>query len=226
MNHNIINKLQKKLGYIFIQQDILYQALTHRSANIQHNERLEFLGDSILSFVIAHILYRNFPSINEGDMSRMRAQLVKENTLAKIAHKFKLGKYLTLGQGELKSGGFKRASILANTLEALIGSIFLDSNIKIVEKLILTWYKKKLKNINPENTKKDSKTRLQEYLQSKHLPLPEYCIVQVYGEAHNQKFTIQCHINEIKDELMGMGVSKKKAEQNSAYQALIKLGIE
>ncbi|CAL4320584.1 ribonuclease III [Buchnera aphidicola] len=226
MNYTMINKLQKTLGYTFEKEEILNQALTHRSASVKHNERLEFLGDSILSFVIANTLYRDFPYINEGDMSRMRATLVQGNTLAKIASEFSLGEYLQLGQGELKSGGFKRESILANTIEAIIGSIFIDSDIQIVEKLILKWYKKRLKTIDPKDLQKDSKTRLQEYLQSQNIPLPSYIITQIYGEAHNQLFTIQCKIYEIKGEFIGMGSSKRQAEQNSANQALIKLGIE
>ncbi|CAL4320555.1 Ribonuclease 3 [Buchnera aphidicola (Panaphis juglandis)] len=222
----MIRKLQKKLGYHFIKIELLQQALTHRSASNKHNERLEFLGDSILSFVIANALYKTFPESNEGEMSRMRATLVQGKTLTKIALEFNIGKYLTLGNGELKSGGFKRESILANTIEAIIGSIFLDSNINIVEKLILKWYKKRLKKIVPGDTQKDSKTRLQEYLQSKHLPLPEYITVQVYGETHNQLFTITCSIIELNQKVIGIGSSRRKAEQHAAYQARIKLGIK
>ncbi|ANF17027.1 ribonuclease III [Buchnera aphidicola (Schlechtendalia chinensis)] len=226
MNHNVVSKLQKTLGYIFTKKDLLIQALTHRSANSKHNERLEFLGDSILSFVIANALYHFFPNVNEGDMSRMRATLVKGNTLAKIASEFNLGNYLQLGQGELKSGGFRRESILANTIEALIGSIFLDSNLKTVEKLILKWYKKRLEKISPGDTQKDPKTRLQEYLQSKHLPLPSYLVEQVYGEAHNQLFTIYCEISGVNEKLIGIGSSRRKAEQEAAQNALTKLGLE
>ena len=226
MNHTVIQKLQKILGYTFVKKDLLIQALTHRSANSRHNERLEFLGDSILSFVIANALYHCFPYVNEGDMSRMRATLVRGHTLAKIAHEFDLGEYLQLGQGELKSGGFRRESILANTVEAIIGSIFLDSNLKTTEDLILKWYKKRLKAINPSDTQKDPKTRLQEYLQSKHLPLPSYLVEQVYGEAHNQLFTIYCEISGINEKLIGIGSSRRKAEQEAAQNALIKLGIE
>lgn len=226
MNYTVIQKLQKILGYTFINKDLLMQALTHRSANSKHNERLEFLGDSILSFVIANALYHYFPHVNEGDMSRMRATLVRGNTLAKIAYEFGLGDYLQLGQGELKSGGFKRESILANTIEALIGSIFLDSNLKTVEILILRWYKGRLKNINPGDTQKDPKTRLQEYLQSKHLPLPTYSVEKIYGEAHNQLFTIYCEISGITEKLIGIGSSRRKAEQEAAQNALMKLGLE
>ncbi|CAL4042891.1 ribonuclease III [Buchnera aphidicola] len=226
MNYILINRLQQILGYTFVQKELLTQALTHRSANSKHNERLEFLGDSILSFVIANALYHHFPNVNEGDMSRMRATLVRGHTLAEIASEFDLGDYLQLGQGELKSGGFRRESILANTVEALIGSIFLDSNINTVEDLILKWYAKRLKIISPGDTQKDPKTRLQEYLQAKHLPLPAYLVEKVYGEAHNQVFTIHCAISGITAYSVGIGASRRKAEQDAAQNALIKLGIE
>ncbi|QCI19824.1 MAG: ribonuclease III [Buchnera aphidicola (Brevicoryne brassicae)] len=226
MNYIVTKKIQKVLGYTFTHKDLLRQALTHRSASSKHNERLEFLGDSILSFVIANALYQHFPYINEGDMSRMRATLVRGNTLAEIAYEFDLGEYLKLGQGELKSGGFRRESILANTVEALIGSIYLDSNIKTVEELILKWYEKRLEKISPGDTQKDPKTRLQEYLQSKHLSLPTYFIVEIFGEAHNQLFTIHCKISIISEFLIGTGSSRRKAEQDAAKKALIKLGVE
>ena len=226
MNHIVANKIQQILGYTFTHQELLKQALTHRSASSKHNERLEFLGDSILSFVIANALYQHFPYIDEGDMSRMRATLVRGNTLAEIAYEFDLGEYLQLGQGELKSGGFRRESILANTVEALIGSIYLDSNIKTVEGLILKWYEKRLEKISPGDTQKDPKTRLQEYLQSKHLSLPSYFIVEVYGEAHNQLFTIHCEVSTLSTNFIGKGTSRRKAEQDAARKALIKLGVE
>ena len=165
MNPIVINRLQRKLGYTFHHQELLQQALTHRSASSKHNERLEFLGDSILSFVIANALYHRFPRVDEGDMSRMRATLVRGNTLAEIAREFELGECLRLGPGELKSGGFRRESILADTVEALIGGVFLDSDIQTVEKLILNWYQTRLDEISPGDKQKDPKTRLQEYLQ-------------------------------------------------------------
>ncbi|CAL4321726.1 Ribonuclease 3 [Buchnera aphidicola (Neophyllaphis podocarpi)] len=222
----LTNRLQKILGYDFHHEELLHRALTHRSASNNHNERLEFLGDSILSFVIAAALYHRFPYINEGDMSRMRATLVRGNTLSEIAGEFTLGKYLRLGPGELKSGGYRRESILANAVEALIGGIFLDSNIKKVEKLILKWYESRLNNISPGDKQKDPKTRLQEFLQSKHLPLPSYIIIEICGEAHEQKFTINCEISNFSEDLIGIGSSRRKAEQKAAQNALIKLGIE
>ncbi|WMY97019.1 MAG: ribonuclease III [Arsenophonus sp.] len=219
-NTQEIKELQYKLGYFFKEIKLLKQALTHRSASSNHNERLEFLGDSILSLVIANNLYHRFPKVNEGDMSRMRATLVRGNTLTEIAREFHLGKYLCLGPGEFKSGGSHRESILADTIEALIGSIFLDSNIQKTEKIILKWYNSRLLTINPGDKQKDYKTRLQEYLQGRHLPLPSYLIVQTRGEAHEQEFTIHCQVCKINKPVEGVGSSRRKAEQAAAEQAL------
>ncbi|UVK77254.1 MAG: RNase III [Sodalis sp. Fle] len=226
MNPILINRLQKKLGYNFHQHELLLQALTHRSASSKHNERLEFLGDSILSYVIANALYQRFPYVDEGDMSRMRATLVRRNTLVKMAREFNLGKYLCLGPGELKSGGFFRESILADTVEALVGGIFLDSDIQIVEKIILNWYHIRLDEISPGDKQKDPKTRLQEYLQGRHLPLPYYIVVQVCGEAHDQEFTIHCQVSGLPDPVVGNGSSRRKAEQAAASQTLKMLDLE
>ncbi|CDH26033.1 ribonuclease III [Xenorhabdus bovienii] len=226
MNSIIINRLQRKLGYTFIQHDLLLQALTHRSANSKHNERLEFLGDSILSFVIANALYHRFPRVDEGDMSRMRATLVRGNTLAELAREFELGECLRLGPGELKSGGHRRESILADSIEALIGAIFLDSDIQTIERIILSWYETRLNEISPGDKQKDPKTRLQEYLQGRHLPLPSYLVVQVRGEAHEQEFTIHCQISGFEQPVRGVGSSRRKAEQAAAEQALKQLELE
>ena len=205
MNTLLVNQLQKKLGYTFKQNELLLQALTHRSASSKHNERLEFLGDSILSYVIANALYHRFPRVDEGDMSRMRATLVRGNTLAELAREFELGECLRLGPGELKSGGFRRESILADTVEALIGAIFLDSDIQNIENIILKWYENRLAEISP---------------------LPSYVVVQVRGEAHDQEFTIHCQISGIDQPVKGMGTSRRKAEQAAAEQALIQLELE
>lgn len=226
MNPIVINRLQRKLGYTFQQQELLLQALTHRSASSKHNERLEFLGDSILSFVIANELYRRFPRVDEGDMSRMRATLVRGNTLAEMAREFDLGECLRLGPGELKSGGFRRESILADTVEALIGGIFLDSDTHMIERLILDWYRSRLEEISPGDKQKDPKTRLQEYLQGRHLPLPSYLVVQVLGEAHDQEFTIHCQVSGLNEPVIGTGSSRRKAEQAAAEQALKQLELE
>ncbi|PHM46275.1 ribonuclease III [Xenorhabdus mauleonii] len=226
MNAIITNRLQRKLGYTFTQQDLLLQALTHRSASSKHNERLEFLGDSILSFVIANALYHRFPRVDEGDMSRMRATLVRGNTLAELAREFELGECLRLGPGELKSGGHRRESILADSIEALIGAIFLDSDINMIEKIILNWYETRLNEISPGDKQKDPKTRLQEYLQGRHLPLPTYLVVQVRGEAHDQEFTIHCQVSGFEQPVRGVGSSRRKAEQAAAEQALKQLELE
>ncbi|MFP3036944.1 MAG: ribonuclease III [Arsenophonus sp. ER-BJ3-MAG3] len=221
-----IKQLQIKLGYTFKQIEFLKQALTHRSASNNHNERLEFLGDSILSFVISNDLYHRFPKIDEGDMSRMRATLVKGNTLVELAREFDLGECLCLGPGELKSGGSHRESILANTIEALISSIFLDSNIQTIERIVLIWYYNRLIEVRPDCNQKDPKTRLQEYLQGSYLPLPNYLVIQVRGEAHNQEFTIHCNVSGINRPVEGVGSNRRKAEQAAAEQVLKILELE
>ncbi|MBB1269840.1 ribonuclease III [Shewanella sp. SR44-3] len=213
-------RLSRVLGYEFTNQELLVQALTHRSAANKHNERLEFLGDSILSIVISDALYHQFPKATEGDLSRMRATLVKGETLTLIAKEFKLGDYLFLGPGELKSGGFRRESILADAVEAIIGAVYLDANIQACEKLLLTWYKHRLAEIKPGINQKDPKTILQEYLQGFKKPLPDYQVVQVDGEAHDQTFTVECSIQGLDEVVTGVGSSRRKAEQLAAAQIL------
>lgn len=216
-----VNILQKSLGYFFSKQDLLLQALTHRSFSTRHNERLEFLGDAILNYVIASILYEKYNNvINEGDMSRIRAHLVCSSNLASLAKEFNLGNYIKLGQGELKNGGCERESILANTMEALIGGIFLDSNIQNIEILIAHWYKTRLSNINPKDKQKDPKTRLQEYLQHHRVPLPIYYVSQIEGRSHEQLFVVNCQISDLKYPIIGCGSSRRKAEQSAAETAL------
>ncbi|MBO1520135.1 ribonuclease III [Oceanisphaera pacifica] len=212
--------LEKKLGYTFKDQSMLVRALTHRSAGARHNERLEFLGDSLLSMVIADALFHRFPRVNEGDMSRMRATLVREKTLAELAREFELGEYLILGPGELKSGGFRRESILADAVEALIGAVYLDADIEQMQAMLLAWYDKRLNAIQPGIEQKDPKTRLQEFLQGKRQPLPTYTVVNVVGEAHNQKFTVHCQIEGMPEPVVGLGTSRRKAEQSAAEHAL------
>ena len=212
--------LEKKIGYTFNDQSMLVRALTHRSAGSRHNERLEFLGDSLLSMVIADALFHRFPKVNEGDMSRMRATLVREKTLAELAREFELGEYLILGPGELKSGGFRRESILADAVEAIIGAVYLDANIEQMQAMMLAWYEDRLDAIQPGIDQKDPKTRLQELLQGKRKPLPTYTVEQVIGEAHNQKFTVHCQIEGMAQPVIGIGTSRRKAEQSAAEHAL------
>jgi len=218
-----LKRLEKKLGYLYVNDDLLKRAITHRSAGSRHNERLEFLGDSILSLVIAEALYHRFPDVSEGDMSRMRATLVREKTLAELAREFDLGEYLILGPGELKSGGYRRESILADTVEAIIGSIYLDSDMERIRTLLLQWYASRLDEIRPGADQKDPKTRLQEFLQGRRRPLPSYAVIKVKGEAHNQEFTVQCDIEGMEAPVIGVGSSRRKAEQSAAEKALEQL---
>lgn len=218
-----LKRLEKKIGHTFVNDDLLKRAITHRSAGSRHNERLEFLGDSILSLVIAEALFHRFPDVSEGDMSRMRATLVREKTLAELAREFDLGEYLILGPGELKSGGFRRESILADTVEALIGAIYLDVGMEPVRGLLLAWYASRLDEIRPGADQKDPKTRLQELLQGKRKPLPSYVVIKVKGEAHNQEFTVQCEIEGVDVTVVGVGSSRRKAEQAAAEKALEQL---
>ncbi|CED72231.1 ribonuclease III [Aliivibrio wodanis] len=215
-----LQRLEKKIGYQFKDEGFLKLALTHRSANSIHNERLEFLGDSILSFVVADELYHRFPKVDEGDMSRMRATLVRGHTLAELGREFQLGDYLFLGPGELKSGGFRRDSILADAVEAIIGGIYLDSDTEVIRGIILAWYKTRLDSIEPGVSQKDPKTRLQEYLQGRRKPLPTYTVTKIKGEAHNQEFTIECIVAGLDKPVIGKGSSRRKAEQSAADIAL------
>lgn len=221
-----LDKLQKQLGYTFKDESLLSHALTHRSADKVHNERLEFLGDSILSFTIADDLFHRFPKESEGDLSQMRSSLVCGQTLAEIGRNFILGDYLILGGGELKSGGYRRESIISDAVEAIIGAIYLDSDVNTVKTLILTWYQSRLNEITPGIKQKDSKTRLQEYLQGTHQPRPVYLILEVTGNDHEQEFLIQCRLENDDNRYLGKGLSRRRAEQAAAQEALNHLGIK
>lgn len=222
-----LERLQKKLGYKFQNIEYLKQALTHRSAASKNNERLEFLGDSILNFAIGLALFNKFPKSPEGELSRMRATLVREQTLAIIARDFNLGEYLKLGSGELKSGGARRDSILSDCVEAIIAAIFIDSNknMDLLIGLIWEWYKSLLDNISPGDAQKDPKTRLQEYLQGRKQPLPTYEVIEIKGLAHNQTFKVSCVVKGFEETFIGVGTSRRKAEQNVAEQIVVKLGL-
>lgn len=211
--------LCRLLGRDFDQPELLQQALTHRSYGSPNNERLEFLGDSILNCVIAARLYRLYPRQAEGDLSRMRAALVKEQTLAEIAAKLKLGDHLMLGEGELKSGGFRRPSILADALEAIIGAAYLDAGFAAAETVILALYEPSLQALDPKKIAKDPKTQLQEYLQSRKQPLPQYEVIAIRGEAHDQEFEVECLIPGLDIRSLGEGHSRRSAEQNAAIAA-------
>ena len=219
-NAAAIQRLSKRISYQFQQPKLLIQALTHRSAKGDHNERLEFLGDSILGFVIAQTLYDQFPKHNEGDLTRMRSSLVKGVTLAEIGKDFKLGEHLILGPGELKSGGHQRASILEDAVEAIIGAVYLDSDIDTCKTLILHWFAKRLSDIQPGNQQKDPKTQLQEYLQGRKIELPQYEVINTTGQSHDQEFTIRCSTRVIDTSVIAKGTSRRKAEQGAAQQVL------
>ncbi|MBV2130647.1 ribonuclease III [Arsukibacterium indicum] len=213
-----VKPLMNKLGYEFADPALLEQALTHRSCKGRHNERLEFLGDAVLGLVIAQTLFEQFPQTREGDLTRMRSALVKGVTLAEIAQELAIAQYLRLGPGELKSGGHRRESILADALEAILGAIFLDSGMEACRERILSWFGERLKQIAP-GEQKDSKTRLQEYLQGLRLALPVYDVIATEGEAHQQTFTVRCTVPGIKP-ITASGSSRRKAEQDAANAAL------
>jgi ribonuclease-3 len=212
--------LQSRLGYTFQDAGLLQQALTHRSHSSLHNERLEFLGDSILNCVVASVLYERFASIDEGDLSRLRANLVKQQSLYEIAQKLELSQFLRLGEGELKSGGFRRPSILADTLEALLGAIFLDAGFNAARDVIRAFYIPILDSVDPRTLGKDAKTLLQEFLQSKKIPLPTYNVVATHGAAHSQEFEIECLVPKLGIQVYGRGGSRRAGEQAAAKLAL------
>lgn len=212
-------RLGKQIGYTFKQPELLRQALTHRSHGSPHNERLEFLGDSVLSLAISSKLVHDFPKFTEGDLSRVRAHLVKEPTLAQIAQVLHLGDYLFLGEGELKSGGFRRPSLLADALEAILGAIYLDSGFDETSRVIEALYAPVIAELDPKNLSKDPKTQLQEYLQSRKLSLPQYAIIATEGEAHEQHFKLECIIPDLEIRAQGAGASRRKAEQEAAKLA-------
>lgn len=220
-------RLMQSLGYQFNDENKLKLALTHRSVSGNHNnERLEFLGDAILGMIIAEYLYQRFPQEKEGRLTRLRATLVKQESLAELGRNLKLGDYLSLGAGELKSGGFRRDSILADTVEALLGAIYLDSqSVDACRRCLLSWYGSRLEQVSTEPSLKDPKSRLQEYLQSHHLPLPVYSVLSVFGEDHNQTFKVQCHVDH-SPPVQGSGNSRRYAEQAAATALLRQLGIE
>lgn len=212
-------KLTELLGKKHMSSDCFIQALTHRSASGKHNERMEFLGDSVLGLIITNALYHHMPKASEGYLSRLRASLVNENTLAEIANELSLGDFLRLGAGELKSGGFRRKSILSDTLEAVIASVFLEKGMDEAKQFVLKIYTNRFEKLPSEDELKDPKSRLQEKLQSRNYEIPDYQLLSTTGDAHRQIFTAECSIKELGIVTNGVASSRRKAEQKSAQNA-------
>jgi len=212
--------LAKKLGLTFEQPLLFKIALTHRSVGANNNERLEYLGDSILGFVIAHKLYEMFPKASEGELSRLRASLVNQTSLAELAREHQIGDYLILGSGELKSGGYRRDSILSDAVEAIMGALLKDQGVRSCEDWVLNLFSSKLAALDLDNWSKDPKTQLQELMQSRKKELPAYELVKMSGVAHAQTFSVKCTTVLIDETSIGSGVSRKRAEQSAAEKML------
>lgn len=219
-------KLARKLGLVFRNPALVKRALTHRSAESDNNERLEFLGDSVLGFVIAECLYDKFREADEGVLSRLRATLVNQTALANIARKMNLGDYLILGSGELKSGGYRRDSILSDALEALIGALLVDQGMDACRRWILNLFAEYIDALSVNDWKKDPKTRLQELMQARGLALPVYILKSVVGQPHDQSFVVECRVSLTQETSEGIGSSRKKAEQQAAEKTLARLSQE
>jgi ribonuclease III len=214
-----LERLSVSIGYRFKDADLLLRALTHRSHSAAHNERLEFLGDSVVNCAVALALYRKFPGLSEGELSRLRASLVSQPSLAGIAAEHGFGAYLRLGEGELKSGGVRRPSMLADAVEAVVGAAFLDGGFDAAHAVMQALFGDALQKIDPSTTGKDAKTQLQEYLQSRRLPLPRYTVTATRGEAHEQMFEVECEIPDLGIRSRGEGTSRRSAEQQAARVA-------
>ncbi|MBI4195944.1 MAG: ribonuclease III [Betaproteobacteria bacterium] len=207
------------LGYRFHDPDLLRRALTHRSRSSAHNERLEYLGDSALNCVVALELYHRFPQLTEGELSRLRANLVNQQSLFGVARRCGFGEQILLGEGEIRSGGARRPSILADAVEAVVGAALLDGGFEAARNVVRTLFAGELATVDPRTTGKDPKTLLQEYLQGRRMPLPEYTIVQTRGEAHEHVFQVECVIPDLNIRSLGEGSSRRNAEQNAARKA-------
>ncbi len=215
-----LDEFGRRLTYTFRRPELLEQALTHRSKGAENYERLEFLGDSVLGFTISSELYNRYPALSEGELTRLRASLVNKNTLAALARDIGIGNYLRLGEGELKSGGYDRDSILADSLEAVLGAICKDSSADEVARVILHLYHERLARLNPHSVPKDPKTQLQEHLQKQSLPTPTYVVREITGEAHNQNFVVECQVTGLDAPVQGRGTSRRHAEQEAAARVL------
>jgi ribonuclease-3 len=215
----MVEPLRLKLDYTFRQPDLLRQALTHRSFGTPHNERMEFVGDAVLNCVVGAVLYERFPALPEGDLSRVRAGLVNGDTLARVARQLGLGPEIRLGEGELKNGGAARSSILADALEALFGAVYLDGGFDAARNVIVTCYANVLRDVDPGALGKDPKTSLQEWLQARRWPVPEYVVTATSGEPHEQRFIVECRIPRLTIVASGEGSSRRAAEQAAAVAA-------
>ena len=215
--------LDRAIGYRFRDANLIRQALTHRSHGGPHNERLEFLGDAVLNCTIAIALFERFHGLREGELSRLRANLVRQETLHRLAEGIGLGDHLRLGEGELKSGGFRRPSILADALEAVFGAVFLDGGFAEAQAVIGGFYAPLLAELDPAKAGKDPKTALQEWLQSRRHPLPQYSLRATRGEAHAQEFEVECRIDDLGLVTVGCGASRRAAEQEAARHAMEQL---
>lgn len=218
--------VREKLAYEPRDLDLFAAALTHRSAPGRNNERLEFLGDAVLNLVVAEHLFRAFPECTEGDLSRLRARVVSSEPLAEVAAGLSLGEVLRLGSGELKTGGFRRKSILADALEAVCGALFLDGGLDVARRVIETLFEPRISALPPPDALKDAKTRLQEYLQSRGYPLPRYTVERVEGEAHAQLFWVLCDVPGLGANAQGSGSSRRRAEQEAAGRILQQIGLQ
>jgi ribonuclease-3 len=221
-----IKQLQHRIDYEFRDPELLKLALSHRSCGAKNNERLEFLGDAILSLVVSDFLYQKFADLQEGDLSRMRSQIVRAESLAEVAKRLEIGSELLLGQGEMKSGGHRRDSILGDTIEALIGAIYLDSNIDESRRIVLNWFEQLLIIAEESKPAKDAKTSLQEFLQQRGHALPQYRVVETGGQAHSRLFTISCKIDFLDREFTATASSRRKAEQMVAEKFLATLEVD
>ena len=215
-----LRRLTRALGYPFVRADLLQQALTHRSAGAVNNERLEFLGDALIGFTVAEALVVRFPQADEGTLSRMRASLVKRESLAQLARGLQLGDYLRLGAGELRTGGHTRDSILADALEAVFGAVYLDGGFERARTVVLALFRAPLAQLNAAHASKDPKTRLQELLQARHRPIPEYEVLSIGGTQHAQSFTVSCVLPDEGRLSRGEGSSRRRAEQAAAEAML------
>jgi len=223
MSRQDFEKLFKNLGYSFKDRDLLKAALTHRSVKAANNERLEFLGDSIVNFIIAEVLYSHYAHSKEGELTRYRSLLVKGETLAALAKELEIGQYLLLGTGELKTGGRNRESILADSLEAVIAGIYHDGGMDICRQCVLSWYGSRIEQLSEIRNSQDPKTQLQEFLQSRGQGLPIYTVVVVRGKAHEQIFVVSCKIKTLDKLIQAEGSSRRRAEQQAAAMMLREL---